>query len=349
MIYQQLKRLIAVAVGALIGLNTAWALKPIPAESGWVGSVFLGAGVTDSETNLVKGNSLWDLGSDNASSLSSGPDDEDDSFPLLGLDIAYTFGNRNQVFLEGEVEEIVTMETMSHIGFRKQFEKLGIVSLGLLSNGALPQEVWQDPYDTSSSSRADTDEEMSGVRFEWGWIADIPVEFMFQYRDIDVDKERSGASQIGPGGITAQQATLLERDGDDYRTELRYVWRGVQNFQFVPFVGYAYSDRDGDAVKYDGWYGGVNGGWAADRWSIGGAAKIGKKSADETNPVFGERTDADFYELALQVDYQLPFWGGENWYAQGMIAYGDEDNDVEFHDQTNLLLALGIEWRFGRN
>lgn len=349
MIYRQIRKLAAASTVVFLGVGQAWALDPIPTGSGWVGSVFLGVGVTDSETNLVKGTSLWDLGSEGASSLSSGADDEDDTFPLTALKVAYTFGDRNQVFLEGEVEEIVTMELMSQIGFRKQFEELGIVSLGLLTNGLLTQEVWQDPYDTTVSSRSDSDQDTSGVRFEWGWLADIPVEFMFQYRDIDVDKERSGSALVTAGTITAQQATLLERDGDDYRTELRYVWRGVEGFALIPFVGYASSDRDGDAIKYDGWYGGVNGGYKSDRWALTGAAKIGKQSADESNPVFGERTDADFYEVALRAVYQLPFWGGENWYAKGLLAYADEDNDVEFHDQTNLLFALGIEWRFGQD
>jgi len=54
-------------------------------------------------------------------------------------------------------------------------------------------------------------------------------------------------------------------------------------------------------------------------------------------PVFNERVDGDFYEIALSVDYKLPFFGGENWYASGVIAYADEDAEVEFHDQTNLL------------
>jgi hypothetical protein len=345
---QQIKTSVAALVMLLIGTGSAWALDPIPTESGFSGRAQLMLGVTDSETNLMKGSSLWDLGAERASALDSGADDEDDTFPLVGAHIAYTFGNRNQVYLEGDVGEIVTMELLSEIGFRKQFETLGIVSLGLLTNGLLKQETWRDPYDTTVSSRSDSDFDSSGVRFQWGWIGDIPIEFEFKYLERDVDKERSGAALVAANAITAQQAQLLERDGDDYQGELRYVWRN-EGWALIPYIGYTSADRDGDAIKYDGWHGGLNGGWRNENWIIGGGVKLGSKSSDAANPVFNERVDGDFYEIALSVDYKLPFFGGENWYASGVIAYADEDAEVEFHDQTNLLFAAGLEWRFGQD
>jgi len=127
----------------LVAAPGAWAVKDIPTESGFSGSVGLSAGYTDAETNLVKGNALWEIGSDNIATVNQEASSEDDFFLSPGLELAYTFGGPQiQLFLESDIEDAVTLEFLSLVGVRKQFDSLGILSLAVITQSTIPQEVW---------------------------------------------------------------------------------------------------------------------------------------------------------------------------------------------------------------
>jgi hypothetical protein len=324
------------------GTQTASALEGVPSRSGLSGKLGLGAAYTDAETNLVKGSSLWDIGKAGISTVTQTPKAEDDTWLYPRGQIAYTFADQKlQLFIASDVEEIVDLETVQQIGIKKQFDTLGIVSLGYVTSGLLAQEVWADPY--AVGSRSDTDREFGGVRLVWDRIAGLPVEFFFQYRDISIDDENSGQAL----GLSAAQQAQLDREGDDYRAELRYNWRPSSNEIFSPYVGYVDADRDGDAVKYTGVYVGLDAAYRNDTWGVAGRARVGNKDRDARNPVYGRRTDSDWYEIAVRGDYRLPW--GTNWFATGAVAWAVDNNDVRFHDQQNLLFTVGAEWRFGQS
>lgn len=336
-------RLAACGLVLATGAQGAYALEDIPTTSGFSGTLGLSAGYTDAETNLVKGSSLWDIGQESVSSVSRSPKGEDDAFIFPRGEFAYTFGGPQiQLFLASDIEELVDLEVLQQLGIRKQFETLGIVSLGYVTSGLLNQEVWQDPY-SSSSSRSDTDREFTGVRFEWDQIAGLPIGFLFQYKDIEIDDEKSGQAL----GLSLSDQNDLSREGDNYRGELRYTWRRSANEVFMPYVGYTDADLDGDATKYTGFYVGLDVGYQNDTWGLASRARVGSKDKSERNPVYSDRTDADWYEIALTGNFRLPW--GENWFARGGVAWAKENNDVSFHDQRNLLFTAGAEWRFGQD
>jgi hypothetical protein len=337
------KQQFLVMVGALLAVTApgAWALEAIPDESGFSGTLGLGVAYTDAETNLVKGSELWDIGKSNISSVSQNPKGNDDTFIFPRGKLAYTFADQGlQLFLASDVEELVDLETVQQLGIKKQFDVIGLVSLGYVTSGLLAQEVWADPY--AVGSRSDTDREFQGVRLVWDRIVGLPIEFLFQYRDIEVDNENSGQAL----GLTAQQQAQLNREGDDYRAELRYNWRRSSNEIFSPYFGYVNSDRDGDAIKYTGVYVGLDAGYQNDTWGLRGRARVGNKDKDARNPVYGRRTDSDWYEIVLTGNYRLPW--GNNWFGTGGIAWAKDNNKIGFHDQQNLLLTVGAEWRFGQ-
>ncbi|UCG73613.1 MAG: DUF2860 family protein [Chromatiales bacterium] len=334
-------RLAACGLVLATGAQGAYALEDIPTTSGFSGTLGIGAGYTDAETNLVKGSSLWDIGQESVSSVSRSPKGEDDAFIFPRGEFAYTFGGPQiQLFLASDVEELVDLEVLQQVGIRKQFETLGIVSLGYVTSGLLNQEVWQDPY-SSGSSRSDTDREFTGVRFEWDRIAGLPIGLLFQYKDIEVDDERSGSAL----GLTLEQQSDLSREGDNYRAEFSYTWRRSANEVFRPYFGYVDADLDGDATKYSGPYVGLDAGYQNETWGVAGRARVGSKDKSERNPVYNRRTDGDWYEIVLRGNYRLPW--GENWFGTGGVAWAKEENNVNFHDQRNLLFTLGAEWRFG--
>ena len=332
---------------ALLASMPSWALPPIPSESGFRGSLRVSMNVTDAETNLVKGIPLGDLGKESVTSVTRSPKSNDDVFVSPAGSFSYTFADQQlQLFLAGGPERLVTLETLQEIGVRKGFDTLGVFSLGYVTSGIVPQEVWEDPYD-ATTARDDTDQEFGGARFVWDKILGLPLEFLFQWRDMDIDEERSGAALVSAGAITAAQATLLERDGDDYRTELRYTWQKSRREVFNPYVGYTKADRDGDALKNEGFYVGLDAAYFGGPLRVLGRLRVGNRDYDERNPVYGRRTDTDWYEIALNTTLALPFGSGR-WSAVGGIAYAEDNSNVRFHDQQILLFQLGAQYRFGK-
>lgn len=327
--------------------GSAWALPPIPSESGFRGGVRVAMNVTDAETNLVKGIPLGELGKENVTSVNRAPKSNDDVFLSPAASLSYTFADQQlQLFLTGGPERLVTLETLQELGVRKQFETLGVFSLGYVTSGIVPQEVWEDPYD-ASAARDDTDQQFGGARFVWDKILGSPIEVLFQWRDMDIDRELSGAALVSAGTITPTQAALLERDGDDYRAELRYTWQQSRRTVLTPYVGYTSADRDGDAVKNEGPYLGLDVAYFGGPIRVLGRLRGGSRDYDARNPVYGERTDTDWYEFALNATLALPFGNGR-WSAVGGIAYAEDDSDVSFHDQKILLFQLGARYALGK-
>lgn len=134
----------AVAGLVLVVSGPTWALPPIPAESGFRGSLRVSMNVTDAETNLVKGNPLGELGKENVTSVTRSPKSNDDVFVSPAGSFSYTFADQQlQLFLSGGPERLVTLETLQEIGVRKAFDALGVFSLGYVTSGIVPQEVWE--------------------------------------------------------------------------------------------------------------------------------------------------------------------------------------------------------------
>jgi len=337
---------VVLGIGLMAGSHSSWALDDIPTQSGLSGTISVLAGYTDADTNLVKGSELWEIGDNSVNSVFQNPKSETDTFLAPGIRAAYTFGSwRAQAFIEGDIEDYVTLEYLSQLGFRKQFDSLGILSVGFVTSGVLPQEVYRDPYN-ATGGRADTDRTFGGVRLIWDRIAGLPIEVLLQYRDIDIDSERSGTE--GGLGLTPGQISSLDRNGDDYRAEIKYNWRKSKEEIFSPFVGYTNEDVDGDAVKNDGFYLGLDAGYQNKQWGLSGRIKAGTREADSGNPIYGgKRTDTDYYEIGARGNVKLPW--GENWRAVGSIVYAEDNSKVDFQDQQNLLFLAGVSWSFGKN
>ena len=146
--------LVIFGVGLMAGSSACWALDGIPTQSGLSGPISLLAGYTDADTNLVKGSEIWEIGNNSVNSVFQNPKSETDTFVAPGIDVACTFGSwRAQFFLEGEIKDCVTREILTQIGFRKQFDSLGILSVGFTTSGVLPREVYRDPYNATGGNQ----------------------------------------------------------------------------------------------------------------------------------------------------------------------------------------------------
>ena len=324
----------------MLGMSPAHGLDEIPTETGWRGFFLFGLGYADGKSNLIAGNDAIDIGRNTVGSVTESASSKDDVFPFVGGEISYTFKDRLQVFFGGTVEDWVRLDLAQQLGVRKQFEVMGIFSAGILLS-AFPAEVWSDPY-VANQPRSKADRDSTGLRFQWDRIIGSPLELRFQWREIDVDRESSGSFL----GLSAGERGQLDRNGDDYQVSLIYRILTSSRTQVQPQITWTKRDRNGSAVSGDAWSLGVTAGYIGQKWIVGGTGSFGKRDMDAANPVYGRKTDSDFYSLGLNVFYQLPF-KSRRWSINGSVVRGEDDTDVNFHDQEITVLSLGMVYRFG--
>ncbi len=334
----------ALLAGALFVPVGSWAaLDPIPTTSGWSGSFILGAGWTEVESNLIAGNKFADIGKEQVDSIFDGPESEDDVIPVFSGDVRYTFGeSQTQLFVGSDVADLVRFDFSNLLGVRKQFNGVGTMGLALAVS-SFPTELWEDPY-LEGVNRKETDRDSTGIRFDWSRMLDSNFSFKFNYRDIDIDKERSGSDPAL--GLTDQERRLLRRDGENMSYNLEYLWKIGPRQVLIPEIFYTNRDRDGDAVTSDTVGGNLTWSYLGDTWTFVLTGSLAASEYDKRNPIYNEKADEDIYSLGATAFYKLPT-RSNRWSVLASAAYGDSDSDIDFHDTTITLISAGVRYRFG--
>lgn len=329
----------------LIALLAGWAtdaaaIRDIPKEKGWSGNFIFGVGWIEGETNLIKGIDFAEIGRDTVASLTAAPASESDVFPVPPFEIRWTFSeNQWQAFIGTTLEEFVALDVVAQLGIRKQAGKAGIFQFGLMFN-SIPSLVWEDTYLTGTPRR-ETDQENRGVRFQWDRIGGTGFEIQMSFRDVDLDLDLNGASQ----GLTSAQLQSLRRDGDQTTFKVRYLWKLNDKNVLRLEGGFRDNDREGAAVSSDTKWGEVFYSHFGKKWIFAGSVQAGSREYDEVNPVFGVKTDGNVLLANATLLYKLKT-ASERWSLLGMVAYADEDNDVQFHDNTITMVMAGAQYRF---
>ena len=209
--YQKTRNIFWLTIGLLVGLMgiapVAWALDPIPKESGFDGFIEPSVGFMRLEDNMVAEIGWIEIGDDRIDALDDSPDGETSVTFGIDFNLGYTFsGTRTRVFVGTLVEDLLRYDLSQQLGVMQEAGRLGNFSAGLLFSG-VPSTVWEDPYVTGRKRR-DTDRTDSGFRLVWDRILRTNFEFQYSWRDIDIDDERSGAflglSAAGRGRIGAR-------------------------------------------------------------------------------------------------------------------------------------------------
>ncbi len=222
-------------------------LNPVPEEAGVSGFFNLGAGAISGKSNLIAGNSLGDIGSDPINSIFAKPKSESSGIPLANFEVAYTFGGkRTQIFAGSLLEDFIRFDFATQLGFRKQFRNTSILSVGYLLS-TVPTEVWVDPY-VANVPRKETDRTSNGGRVTWSRIGGSGLELQFSAREVELDDEFSGLTQLG---LPAAQAALLDREGDLLQFKIMYAFKIGEKSQLAPALVFTDYDLDGDAMAND--------------------------------------------------------------------------------------------------
>jgi len=321
--------------------SAAHALEKIPEEPGFSGFVNVGAGVVSAESNMIAGNDFGDVGKDTIDSLFDSPDSESDAIPVLNFELAYTFTNtRTQVYAGNLLEDFLRFDFSTLLGVRHEFADDSIVALSYVFTG-FPTDVWADPY-VVNRKREETDRTSRGGRLTWDRILGSRLQLEYTYRDIEIDDELSGRTQLG---LTAEQAELLSREGDHHRAEVLYVFNIGENQTLVPALLYGNYDLDGEAMSHDRYSVQLTHTYHRDRFRLLTNVFFGTAEYDEDNPIYLEERDDDRYGLSFTT-FHHEIFGLKDWTGVVNIAGYIEDSNIDFYDTQMLLFTLSGLYRF---
>lgn len=329
-----------------LGISSpAIAIEPIPETPGWGGFVVVGGGYAELRSNFVAGNSLVSIGSKRFDSLGARPSADDTFFPVVTGEINYTFGDGWQAFFGTSLEDAVTLDGVTQLGARKDLGEAGIVQAGFLFSG-IPTETWEDPY-AEDVRRKETDRDSTGFRLQWDRVLGSAFELTFSYRDISIDKERSGQGVLS-ATCDADCQRLLRRDGDQYSFDVSYLFRlgAARNHLLRPRVRYTLDDRDGDAVSADSYLLQLTHVYINPGSTLVTNVAYGQTKRDSRNPIFGTKTDSDRFAIDATLFYRLPAMA-PGWQAVTSVLWGEDDSDVSFHDNRIFTASVGVMYRFG--
>jgi len=329
------------------GISNA-AIENIPTENGWGGWVIFGVGYSDMKSNTVAGNKWIDIGNENVSSLTASPKSDDTVHAAFTGQVKYTFGDQWQAFLGSNLIDRITLDFTQQLGIRKQTDGGQKFSAGLLFS-ALPTEVWEDPYQTSSG-RSKTDRDSTGIRLEWDQILGSGANVSLDFRDIDVDEERIGSdAAIGtePNTFTCDIdcQNSLRRDGDFVRLEAAWTFNLSSRHRLRPSIRWFDNDRDGDAQDRDGYAALLTWSLLGENFTLATTGAYSDTDYDNPNPIYGIEEDSDGFAVDVSFFYKLSRDG--RWQAYGSVNYGESDSDIDFHDNELLGVTLGAYYSFG--
>ncbi len=331
-----------VAPGALWMASGAFAIEPIPEETGFSGNWMLGGGYTEVKSNTVVGNDIIDVGDDTISSIFQGPQADDVIHPILGLELKYTLKGRSQIFLGSSLEDRLTMDFANQLGWRKQTESAGIFQIGyLLSEPAV--EVWEDPY-LAGTPRSEADRDAEGFRFEWDNVMGTAFGLSVQTREFEIEDERSGSDPALDCDLDCQ--ALLDRNGDQNVFRVWYRFMLAPNQILEPQIRYREEDRDGAAISREFLAAQISYAYFSGPWTLVANALFGQSEYDAPNPLYGIKQDADTFAIDATVLYTLPTSSGR-WQLMGGVFYGESDSDITFHDNELTQVTFGVMYNFG--
>jgi hypothetical protein len=313
----------------------------VPETQGFHGSLLLGAGYFDLESNLVAGNDLIDANTSVITSVSQAPPSNDTTYAIVSGELAYVFGNRWEAFFGVSIEDYVTLDFSTRLGVRKQWEGVGVLGASFVTSAVLPTEAWADPY-LVGTPRIATERDSSGARLDWWRIFGTNFFAQLQSREIEFDTEASGTDPAL--GLSADEILLLRRDGTDSRVTLGYRLETGRHM-WQPEFTVTTADRDGDAIAADASILQLSYRYRGDTWTLAASASVFQREYDEANPVYGLKTDADGYAVSLSAFRKLDLGRGD-WRAFANIIHAEHDSDVDFQDSSALAASVGLAYFF---
>ncbi len=324
--------------------STAYAQPTgIPQESGFSGLVNAGAGLWRVENNMVKRIGFFKIGDSNINSIDDKPKSEYSVSPILNFNLRYTFAStRTQIFLGNQLEDLLRLDTATLLGVRQELPDQSIIGVSYVFS-ALVTEVYKDPYDTNGS-RDGTDRNINGVRLSYDNILSTDLSFQYTYRNIDIDKERSGSALALPNS----QANKLDRNGDQHDIEFLYSYAlqdGGMKHTFIPSLKYSRFDLDGDAMSNNFFSFRLNYRYDVEQFAISVNGYYGYADYDKSNPIYGKTREDDRYGFGI-IGFYKRFLGVEGLALTANATLNRQDSNIDFYDSEIDLYFVSLLYTF---
>ncbi|MBW2335669.1 MAG: DUF2860 family protein [Deltaproteobacteria bacterium] len=335
------------AAGIILALfcSPVAAFEPIPNESGFDGFVRLGGGYSWVKSNMIAGNDLGDVGQRKIDSIKDSPDSKSDGIPQFDWNVKYTFaGTRTQLFAGSRLEDIFRFDATTQAGVRQEFKSLGIVGASFVFT-TLPTEVWKDPY-VENDGRKKTDRTSRGIRLAWERMFNSNFEVDYIYRNIDIDKERSGDFLVDAGRLAASDKDKLKRKGDAHQLKGAYFFEIGKNQLLSPQLIFDYEDLDGDAMKNYKTDFQLTYAYNGPKFALGLNGLIGYADYDKKNPIYGKTRDDTRYGAGALGSWKNPFgwkpFGIDKFRLYSQVGYFVSDSNIDFYETEIFLATAGI-------
>jgi hypothetical protein len=334
----------ALLVGLLIAFTSSAYAQPlgaIPQESGFSGYVNAGGGLWRVEDNMVKKIGFFKIGDDNINSIYDKPKSEYAVSPILNFNLRYTFAStRTQIFLGNQLEDLLRLDMATLFGVRQELADQSTIGVSYVFS-ALVTEVYKDPYDTSGS-RSGTDRNINGVRLSYDKILGSAFNFQYTYRNIDIDKERSGSAFLG------SPSNRLDRNGDQHDVELlyRYVLEdGGIKHTLIPSLKYSRFDLDGDAMSNNAILFNLNYRYDVEKFAFVVNGYYGYADYDKSNPIYNKTRNDDRYGFGL-IGFYKRIFDVEGLALTANVLMNRQDSNIDFYDSEIDLYFLSFLYIF---
>jgi len=335
-----------IVVAVMLSVSPAYAIEPIPEESGFSGYLSIGGGYNYVKSNMIAGNTFGSVGNRTVDSLTDSPDSNSAGSLQFNYDLRYTFAStRTQAFLGTSMEDALRYDLATQLGVSQELPGKNLVAASFLFS-SIPTEVWEDPY-VLYAKRSRTDRTSSGFRLAWDRIFGSELQLQYSYRKIDIDDEWSGFAL----GLNPIERSLLDREGDTYKADIlyRFFFDGKKHV-IIPSVTYFNFDLDGDAMSNDGFDFQLSYGYNGDRFAFVLNGLIGYADYDKRNPIYGKTQDEDRYGASLIAFYHNPFGWQAPFFKKTSLYfktdYFESDANIDFYDTEFFSAGTGFFFRF---
>jgi len=304
-------------------------------NTGWNGSLILGALKINYASNLVAGIKIVELTDSTISSLSEEPDSKSTPSPLVSLNAQYNFNDSQYQFFMGDsIDGQLGFDANYQVGLRLSngdFSKLEFAYLFT----PISTEVWSDPYVTNKD-RNKTDRATQGLRLGYFSIAGSAMDIELSYRQINVSNEQSGLKQLN---LSTNNIQLLNRDGNETRYKLRYNAKLGQH-NWIPEITYINFDGDGKAMAYDALKLKLTHNYNTQRYSSFSSIFLYGSEYIDTNPIYNKLREDKKMGLAFTV-IDREFFSDKEWSAVASVIYVKQDSNINFYSSYVTIVSLG--------
>jgi hypothetical protein len=256
-----------------------------------------------------------------------------DTFIVAPLgSIAYTFGQSNQQIYFGTTRDDIAVGTLAlQLGYKYQLASKTTIDIAFLPT-VMSGSVWQNPYDTTTA-RQETDVDGNAYRLKLSNIAGSLFSLDLAYGDKDVEQD-------------GWEGTVLARDAKTYFAKGQVRVPLSQAMMLNPAISYTKQEANGTANSFERYRGELSVFQFLGAHKIALTVSYSQTDYQSANPLFSNQTRSD-NGLSLFAAYEYAdFLGYKNWSLISFLGYDDSDANIDFYDETQTIVSLGVNYQF---